>query len=60
MINDMPDGLARDIFKVFEKYDIKDSRVIICMWKRNQLSCAMRSIAQKRELIERVKDWLVG
>ncbi|MGB6533153.1 MAG: hypothetical protein WBF33_34105 [Candidatus Nitrosopolaris sp.] len=53
----MPDGLNRELYKVFEKYGIKDSKTIVCLWKNNQINCAMRSNGRERELIDRVKDW---
>lgn len=57
MTDEIPDGLTRELYKVFEKYRIDNSKEIVCLWKYNQLNCAMRSIGRERELIDRVKDW---
>jgi hypothetical protein len=58
-ISDMPQGLNRELFKTFEKYDIGSS-CILCLWKNGQLNVAMRSVARQHELIDRVKEWIVS
>jgi hypothetical protein len=54
----MPDDLNRELYKVFEKYGIDNSKEIICLWRNGQLNCAMRPIGQEDELIDRLKEWI--
>ncbi len=57
--NDMPVGLNRELFKVFEKYGIGiGNKVIMCLWRNDQLNSAIRSVGREHELIERLKEWL--
>jgi hypothetical protein len=56
-ISDMPVGLNRELFKVFEKYGIGD-RAIISLWKNGQLNSAVRSVTRERELMDILKEWL--
>jgi hypothetical protein len=57
--DDVPQGLIRDLYRVFEKHNIDDKRMI-CLWipKRGQLNTAMRSRAREPELAERLTEWL--
>jgi hypothetical protein len=58
--DDVPQGLIRDLYRVFEKHDIDDDKRIMCLWmsKRGQLNTAMRSRAREPELAERLTEWL--
>jgi hemerythrin len=55
-ISEMPVGLNRELFKVFEKYSV--DKAIICLWKNGQLNSATRPVGRERELVEILKDWL--
>lgn len=57
-ISDMPVGLNRQLFKVFEKFHVGD-KTIICLWKNSQLNSATRPVEQERELLDILNDWLV-
>jgi hypothetical protein len=56
-INDMPVGLNRELFNVFEKYGV-GNKAIICLWKNGQLNSAIRPVGREHELVERLKEWL--
>jgi hypothetical protein len=55
-VNDMPDGMKRELFKVFEKYNLP-SKAMLCLW-RSRLNCAMREPSRELELQDRLKEWL--
>jgi hypothetical protein len=50
-ISDIPDGLNRELYKVFDK-------AMLCLWKNAQLNCALREPAREYELQTRLKEWL--
>ena len=56
-ISDIPDGLNRELYKVFEKYNLGD-KAMLCLWKNAQLNCALREPAREYELQTRLKEWL--
>ncbi len=56
-ISDMPVGLNRELFKVFEKFHVGD-KTILCLWKNGHLSCAIRPVAREHELMDRLREWL--
>lgn len=58
--DDVPQGLIRDLYRIFEKYNIDDDKRMECLWisKRGQLNTAMRSKAREQELAQRLTEWL--
>jgi hypothetical protein len=56
--DDIPDGLNRELFKVFERFPIDNGKAILCLWKGSQLNVAMRSFGRQHELMDRLKEWL--
>jgi len=57
-ISDMPQGLNRELFNLFERYDIGSSKTILCLWKNGQLNSAIRPVAREHELMDRLREWL--
>ena len=55
--NDIPDGLNRELYKVFEKYHI-EGKAMVCLWRNSQLNCAMREPSREHQLQTRLKEWL--
>ena len=55
--SNIPDGLNRELYKVFEKYNLGD-KAMLCLWKNGQLDCAMREPSREHELQTRLKEWL--
>ena len=53
----IPDGMNRELFKVFEKYNL-GSKAMLCLWRNGQLNCAMREPPRELELQDRLKEWL--
>jgi hypothetical protein len=56
-ISGIPDGLNRELYKVFEKYSLGD-KAMLCLWKNGQLNCALRISSRDHELQTRLKEWL--
>jgi len=55
-ISDMPVGLNRELFKVFEKCSV--GKAIICLWRNGKLNSAIRPVGRERELVNILKEWL--
>jgi hypothetical protein len=53
----MPDGMKRELFKVFEKYNLP-SKAMLFLWHNGRLNCAMREPSRELELQNRLKEWL--
>jgi hypothetical protein len=56
-ISDMPQGLNRELFKLFDRYGVGSS-CILCLWKAGQLNTAIRPLGRQSELIGRLKEWV--
>lgn len=52
-----PEGLNILLFKVFEKYNMKD-KAMLCLWHNGQLNTAIRESSRILELQDRLKEWL--
>jgi hypothetical protein len=52
-----PEGMTKDLFKIFEKYRL-DDRAMLCLWYKGQLNAAIREPARILELHDRLKEWL--
>lgn len=54
-----PDGMNRDLFKVFEKYNSRlGDRSVLCLWRNGYLSCALHERSREQELKSRLSEWL--
>jgi hypothetical protein len=53
----LPDGLNKELYKVIERYQLGDKRVL-CLWIEGQLNSAMRPPSRQSELQDRLKEWL--
>lgn len=56
-LSGIPDGLNRELYKVFEKYNLGD-KSMLCLWKEGQLNCALREPVREYELQTRLKEWM--
>jgi hypothetical protein len=52
-----PEGMTKDLFKIFDKYRL-DDRAVLCLWHKGQLNTAIREPARILELHDRLKEWL--
>ena len=50
-------GSEHIMFKVFEKYNMKD-KAMLCLWHNGQLNTAIRESSCILELQDRLKEWL--
>ena len=55
--SNMPEGMNRDLLKVFEKYRLGD-KSMLCLWRNGYLSCALRERSREQELQTRLSEWL--
>jgi hypothetical protein len=55
--NNIPEGLNRDLLKVFEKYNLGDKSMLY-LWSNGYLSCALRERSREQELQTRLSEWL--
>ena len=55
--SNIPEGMNRDLLKVFEKYNLGD-KSILCLWRNGYLSCALRERSREQELQARISEWL--
>jgi hypothetical protein len=56
-LSNIPEGLNRDLLKVFEKYRLGDKSVL-CLWRNGHLTTALREKSRELELQTRLKEWL--
>ena len=56
-VNDMPEAMNRELYKVFEKYNV-GNKAMLCLWRNGQLDCAMREPSREQELKDRLREWL--
>jgi hypothetical protein len=49
--------MAKDLFKIFEKYRL-DDQTMLCLWYKGQLNTAVREPSRILELQDRLKEWL--
>ncbi|MGA9153173.1 MAG: hypothetical protein WBZ36_21555 [Candidatus Nitrosopolaris sp.] len=52
-----PEGLNVALFKVFEKYKMKD-KAMLCLWHNGQLNTAICEPSRILELQDHLKEWL--
>jgi hypothetical protein len=55
--SDIPEGLNRDLLKLFEKYRLGD-KTMLCLWRNGYLSSALRERSRELELQARLIEWL--
>ena len=55
--SNIPEGMNRDLLKLFEKYRLGDKSVL-CLWRNGYLSTALRDKSLELELQTRLKEWL--
>jgi hypothetical protein len=55
--SNIPEGMNRDLLKVFEKYSLGD-KSMLCLWRNGSLSCALRERSREQELQTRLNEWL--
>jgi hypothetical protein len=54
-----PDGLNRDLYKVFERYNLGlGEKAMLCLWRNGQLNTTIREPSRILELQDRLKEWL--
>jgi hypothetical protein len=53
----IPEGMNKDLLKVFEKYNLGD-KSILCLWRNGYLSCVLRERSREQELQTRLIEWL--
>jgi hypothetical protein len=56
-ITNIPEAMNRDLYKVFEKYNL-GSKTMLCLWRNGQLNCAGLEPAREEELRARLNEWL--
>ncbi|MGA9151773.1 MAG: hypothetical protein WBZ36_14440 [Candidatus Nitrosopolaris sp.] len=56
-VNGMPEGMNRELYKVFEKYNAWN-KAMLCLWRNGQLNCAMREPSLEQKLKDRLREWL--
>ena len=55
----IPEGMNRDLLKVFEKYNLRlGYKSMICLWRNGYLSCAVREHSREQELKSNLTKWL--
>jgi hypothetical protein len=55
--SNIPEGMNRDLLKVFEKYRLGD-KSMLCLWRNGYLSCALTERSREQELQTRLNEWL--
>jgi hypothetical protein len=55
--SNIPEGMNRDLLKVFEKYRL-GNKSMLCLWRNGYLSCALRERSREQELQARLSEWL--
>jgi hypothetical protein len=55
--SNIPEGMNRDLLKVFEKYRLGD-KSMLCLWRNGYLSCVLRERSREQELQTRLSEWL--
>ena len=55
--SNIPEGMNRDLLKVFEKYRLGD-KTMLCLWRNGNLSSALRERSREQELQARLSEWL--
>jgi hypothetical protein len=57
VFSNIPEGMNRELLKVFERYNLAN-RSMLCLWRNGYLSCALRDRSREQELQTRLKEWL--
>jgi len=57
VFSNIPEGMNRDLLKVFEKYRLGD-KSMLCLWRNGYLSCVLRERNREQELQTRLSEWL--
>jgi hypothetical protein len=55
--SDIPEGMNRDLLKVFEKYNLGD-KSMLCLWKNGYLSFDLRERSREQELQTLLSEWM--
>src|SRR5215469_3005264 len=58
VMNNIPEGMNRDLLKVFVNYNLGPDKSVLCLWRNGHLSCALRERAREQELQTRLTEWL--
>jgi hypothetical protein len=57
-LSNIPEGMNRDLLKVFVNYNLGPDKSMLCLWRNGSLSCALREQAREQELQSRLNEWL--
>jgi hypothetical protein len=55
--SNIPEGMNRDLLKVFEKHNLGD-KSMLSLWRNGYLSCALGERSREQELQTRLSEWL--
>ena len=55
--SNIPEGMNRELLKVFEKYRLGD-KSMLCLWRNGYLNSALRERSRELELQARLSEWL--
>lgn len=57
--SNIPEGMNRDLFKIFEKYNLRlGDKSVLCLWCNGQLNCALHEHSREQELKSNLTEWL--
>ena|SRR5215469_7111023 len=48
--SNIPEGMNRDLLKVFVNYNLGPNKFMLCLWRNGYLSCALRERSCEQEL----------
>ncbi|MGB8934465.1 MAG: hypothetical protein WCC17_05100 [Candidatus Nitrosopolaris sp.] len=55
--SNIPEGMNRDLFKIFERYNL-GQKVVLCLWRNGRLNCAIHERSREQELKSSLSEWL--